>query len=88
MYTLTLDEGAMQDLARAIAPEVEKQAVTFTDGSMEATVEDGALTNVRIRCAGSLQIVLTQTQVSLGAELKTADRTVSIPEPVMQALKQ
>ena len=87
-YTLALDQEGMKQLSAAIAPDVESQNVTFTTGNLTLTLTDGTITALNISCSGTARIVLTDTNVSLGAGITFVDREVSFPEAVRSALKK
>ena len=78
----------MKQLSAAIAPDVESQNVTFTTGNLTLTLTDGTITSLNISCSGTARIVLTDTNVSLGAGITFVDREVSFPEAVRSALKK
>ncbi len=88
IYTLSLDEAGMTSLVQTIAPDIQGQDVQFTQGSIELTLQDGVLKNIRISCAGSVHIVLADADVSLSCQIAAVEREVSFPQPVLDALKQ
>lgn len=91
-YTLTLDSDAMAAVSEAIAPDTADMDIAFSSGSMEVDVEAGEITAVRFSLEGSTQIVISQTGVSLAAELRfdgdTAGRSCTVPDSAAAALRQ
>lgn len=86
--TLSLGEDGMSSLAQTIAPDIQGQDVRFTDGSIVLTLKDGVLQTIRISCAGSVHIVLADVDVSVRCEIAAADRDVTFPQTVLDALKK
>ena len=88
LYTLTLDENAMAEASRAIAPDIEDSAVTLKNGSLVVELENDAITRMRVDCSGGIEIVLSEAQAALSAEISfTGDKT-DIPAAVVSALMQ
>lgn len=85
-YTLSLDEKGMESIAYAIAPEAKSQSITFTEGTLEAVITDGVLTALRVSCSGTIRVVLADTPVSLSALAAFTERSVEIPQEVVDAL--
>ncbi len=88
VYTLALDEDAMEQIAYTIAPDLKSQSVTLTDGTLEAEMCGGSLTELRISCSGALHVVLTDVSASVGARIVFSEREVSMPKAVLDALKK
>ena len=55
LYTLTLDEDAMRQVALAAAPELEDQPVTLTEGSVQIMVKGSSISEIRCECTGGLE---------------------------------
>ena len=88
LYTLTLDENAMAEASRAIAPDIEDSAVTLKNGSLVVELENDAITRMRIDCSGGIEIVLSEAQAALSAEISFTDDKTDIPAAVVSALMQ
>ena len=86
VYTLSLDEDAMEQIAYTIAPDLKSQSVSLTSGTLEAETQDGSLTELRISCSGALHVVLTDVSASVGARVAFSEREVSMPKAVLDAL--
>lgn len=90
IYTLSLNEEGMEAVAYAIAPEAEKLNISFASGSIQVIILDERIESVEITVSGSVQIVLSSADVSIGATLAfsgdSADAT--IPEAVKEALQK
>ena len=54
LYTMALDEAAMEQVACAAVPEIESMLVSLTSGSIQLTVQQGAITDLRCSCTGTL----------------------------------
>ncbi|MBE7002897.1 MAG: hypothetical protein E7425_01250 [Ruminococcaceae bacterium] len=79
LYTIRLDEGAMSELAAVIAPETRSMGVSFTEGSIRLSVEDGAAKTISVDCAGGLRVVRTDVPASVGATFTFMDRKFFAP---------
>ena len=88
VYSLELDEDGMQQVAYAIAPDIKAQSITLKSGRIEAIVEDGTLCSLSLSCSGSVHIVVADAKASLGAKITFAEREVSMPQAVIDALKK
>lgn len=88
-YTLSLDEEGMKSVAYAIAPKTEDMDIRFTSGTIELTIQNEKLQKISFACGGSMKIVLSDTEVSLGAELKfsQAQTDAEVPAKVMEVLQ-
>lgn len=88
IYTLQLDADGMQKLACAIAPELEKLALSFTSGSARLVMDDGAICSVSLRIDASAQIVLSRVEAAISAALdfSQAESAAQLPEAVRAAL--
>ena len=78
----------MEQIAYTIAPDLKSQSVTLTDGTLEAEMCGGSLTELRISCSGALHVVLTDVSASVGARIVFSEREVSMPKAVLDALKK
>ena len=89
-YTLSLDEEGMEAVAYAIVPEAEKLNVSFESGSIRITLQDEKIISVSMEVCGSVQIVLSKADVSIGAKLEFSEESpeVTIPEEVLKALQK
>lgn len=88
--TLSLDKEGMKAVAYAIAPEAEKLGIQFTEGQVQVTVCEDTLRTISFSCAGNLKIVLTETPVTLTAEVVFDEdaEEMTVPEKVREALLQ
>lgn len=88
VYRFTLDEEAMSALAYAIVPEAEKLPVSLTAGTVEVILSQEQLESVKLRIDGSLSLLLTQVDVSIGGriDLDTGEADAILPEAVRSAL--
>ena len=83
-YTVALSAEDMAALAAVIAPEAEKDAISFTEGSVRLDCSGGRAAALRIDCAGTTRIVRAEVPASISAQLRFSDNQ-SFPE-LTQAL--
>lgn len=90
IYSVTLDENGMKEVTYAIVPEAKSLDIGFTGGSIQAIVREGKLQNLLISCSGKLEVLLSEADVKIGAELQFTGEEVTetIPEPVKTSLEQ
>ena len=90
IYTLSLNEEGMEAVAYAIAPEAEKLNISFESGSIQVIILDERIESVEITVSGSVQIVLSSADVSVGAKLEFYEIVgdAVIPEAVKEALQK
>ena len=86
VFSLSLDEDVMRQVCSAILPESNQQKLSMTEGSITVLVQAGELSAIRISCTGSVHIVTSDAAASVEAQIAYTDRTVSIPQPVWDAL--
>ncbi|MGM9601309.1 MAG: hypothetical protein ACI3W5_06970 [Faecousia sp.] len=90
IYTVSLDEEGMEQVAYAIAPEAKKLDITFTSGDLVIVISNEKIESMGVTVRGSLHVVLTSTDVTMGAKLEFAERNseAKVPEAVMEALQK
>ena len=86
-YTLTLDEDRAAAVAAVIAPDIQSRHVTLTGGSAVVTVQNGQLRSVSLTCDGTVRVALTETDASLGADIRFVQRNYPFPQAVLDALQ-
>lgn len=89
-YTLSLDEDGMEAVAYAVAPEAEKLNISFASGTIRVVVDGDTIERVSMEVSGSVQVVLSRADVSIGAELKFSEenKDITIPTAVKEALQK
>jgi len=89
-YTLSLDDEGMEAVAYAIAPESEKLNISFESGNIRVVIRDEKIESVEVKVNGSVQIVLSSADVSIGAKLEFSGDSVdaTIPDAVKEALQK
>ncbi len=91
-YSLSLTEDAMRRAASAIAPDTEAMDISLTAGSIQLDIVNGTVNAIRFSISGSTQIVLTQAQTSLDAEMSFLSNMTgddcAVPDAVLSALKK
>lgn len=89
VYTVSLDEEGMKQVASAIAPEAEKLDVSFAAGNLVVSVSDGKIESIEASVSGSVQVALTSADAAMGAKLEFAetDAQAAVPEAVLEALQ-
>lgn len=89
LYTLTLDETAMKDVAYAAAPEMEKLPVTLTSGRIQIMVKGTSITELDCSCTGGLDALVETTPVTVSAKMIFAHNSGSeVPSAVKNQLIQ
>ena len=88
VYRFALEEGTMSAMAYAIVPEAEKLPISLTAGTLEAIVTREQLESLSLRIDGSLSLLLTQVDVSIGGkiDLEPGEADAILPETVRSAL--
>lgn len=88
VYRFSLDEAAISALAYVIVPEAEKLPVSLTAGTLEVILTQEQLESVNLRIDGSLSLLLTQVDVSIGGiiDLEPGEADAILPEAVRSAL--
>ena len=90
IYTISMDEEGMKAVAYAIAPEAEKLNISFGTGSIQVVLRDDTIESISISISGSVQIILSRADVSIGAQLQFSQENVAatIPDAVIGALNR
>lgn len=89
LYTLTLDEAAMEAVAYAAAPEMEALPVTLSSGSVQVIVSSSAIREISFSCTGGLEELEEVAPVTVSAKLTFAsDGEFDIPTAVADRLTQ
>lgn len=88
VYRFSLDAQAMSELACAIAPETEKLPLTWNRGTVKVVVAEDRLQSLEVKITGSLSVILTQVEVSIGGEitLEPGSANVALPPAVEAAM--
>ena len=87
-YTLSMDEKGIQTVAYAIAPQTADMDMIFKNGTVSFVVRDKKLQEITFACDGSMKIVLSDVEISLGAKLQfyDAEADIAVPEAVRKTL--
>ena len=87
-YRLVLDRAAMQEIAYYIAPETAEYNISFTSGTLTATVKDSRIVKLGIVIGGSVDAYITDIPVHIGAQLdfNNGSSTAILPKSVKDAL--
>lgn len=87
VYSLTLDQQGMEAFAYAIVPEAEAMNITFRSGTLSLTMTESTIDSIRIHCGGSIDVLLTQLEVSVGAEVRVMEGpSFTVPQAVLDTL--
>lgn len=87
LYTLTLDQDAMKQVALAAAPDMESQPVTLTEGRVQILVKDGSIASIRCACTGGLEGLEQALPVTVSAKLSyTTGSGFEVPAAVQEQL--
>lgn len=68
VYTLELDEPAMQELSRMILPELAQYGCNLTEGSAAILLESGAVASMKVSLRGKISAWIAQIPVAISAE--------------------
>lgn len=90
VYSMSLDRDAMESIAYAIVPDAKTMDVEFSSGKVQVTVKNGSIESIAFACDGSVQVVITDVPVSIGAriQLRKDVSGFAVPEKVTQALAE
>ena len=91
IYTLALEEEAMQDIAKMISSESVDKGVQFENGSIRIRVTEEQAESITFTCDGTLDVLLTKVPVAFSAELDVTDqeqyKDFTVPVKVKEAVK-
>jgi hypothetical protein len=89
LYTLTLDEDAMKEVAYAASPEMENLPVTLNSGSIQLMVKGDSITELDCNCTGGLDRLAETAPVTVSAKMSFTHNSGSeIPSAVQNQLIQ
>lgn len=92
IYTLALEEAAMQDIAKMITSESTDKGIRFENGSIRIRVADEKAESITFTCDGTLDVLLTKVPVAFSAELDVSDqekyKDFTVPEKVREAVNK
>lgn len=89
LYTLTLDEEAMKEVAYAAAPEMKTLPVTLTSGSIQLMVKGTSITELDCSCTGGLDVLAKTAPVTVSAKMSfTHNSGAQVPSAVKNQLIQ
>ena len=72
-----------------IAPAASKLDADFTYGTVSLTIDGGRITGLSVRCTGTMQVVLVDTEVSVSADVVIQNGSApQFPEKAVSALTQ
>lgn len=87
LYTLSLEEETMRSLAYTILPEMETMDISLNSGSVQVTVTDETITDIRVDCTGDIAGILSEASVSVSVDMIFMESSgFTIPEAVKNAL--
>lgn len=92
IYTVTLEESAMKQIAAYIAKESESLPITFENGTLQFVIREDTLERMQFICDGTLDVLFTKTPVSLSADLNVIAserlKDYTLPEKVLDKIKK
>lgn len=89
IYTLTLDQNAMKEVAYAAAPEMETLPVTLASGSVQIMVKGTSITEFDYSCTGSLDALEETAPVTVSLQMSfTHNSKAEVPSAVKNQLMQ
>lgn len=88
-YTVALDGDSIAQLVEIIAPAASKLDADFAYVTVSLTVDGGRITGLSVRCTGTMQVVLVETEVSVSADVTIQNGSApQFPEKAVSALTQ
>lgn len=89
IYTLTLDESAMKQVAYAAAPDMETLPVTLASGSIQIVIKNTSITELNCSCTGGLDTLAETTPATVTAKMSFTHSSGSeVPSAVKKQLIQ
>ena len=87
-YKIDLDSDDMESLAEMLAPELKDMDVTLQSGTINVTVNDNKLSEIRTRISGRAKLVLSTQSFTLTATMTPMDglSDIDIPSEVVDTL--
>jgi hypothetical protein len=67
VYTLELDQQAMQELSQMILPELQQYGSNLSAGSVTVTIEDDAIASMGVSIEGNINALFIQIPVEVEA---------------------
>ena len=87
LYTLTLDEAGMKEVAYAAAPEMENLPVTLASGSIQLAIKSSSITELDCSCTGGLDALADTAPVTVSAKMDFTHNSGSeVPNAVKNQL--
>lgn len=68
VYELELQEDSMEQLAEIIVPEIVNQVISFGNGTITITIEEGQIHSMDINIGGTLSVLFSQIDAEIGAK--------------------
>lgn len=89
LYTLTLDEEAIDAVVRAAEPDLENLPVDFRSGSVQIEVRDAAIAELECSCTGALNALEQEIPAEVSVRMAFAsDRGLEVPDAVVTRLTE
>lgn len=88
-YTVALGGDDIRQLVGMISPAASKLDADFAYGSVSLTVAEGKISEITVKCTGTMKVVLVETPVSVSASFIALDgKAPQFPEKAVSALTQ
>lgn len=89
IYSLELDQKGMEQFAYTIAPDAKNLSITLESGRIQLVLGENRLDTISVSCVGSLDLILTTVEISIGAELEMKEAEFfTVNQKVLDALTQ
>jgi len=87
-YTVTLKNTGMRELTAAIVPKATELNISYEDGTMELTVQNGEITSVLIDFGGNAKVAITEVGVHIQVKMDVMNGTISaeLPDAVVETI--
>ncbi|MGN1343456.1 MAG: hypothetical protein ACI4U3_02685, partial [Traorella sp.] len=87
VYTISLDEEAMLDLAHAMVQSTNQLNLLFDEGALQIILKEDQINQIIVLCQGNLDVGFNQSKVDVGARLNfVKDKTYILDESILEVL--
>lgn len=90
IYTVSLDESGMCDVALAIAPSAGTLDISYKQGSIQVIIRNDKIISIDLSCCGAIKVVLSNADVTFDAKMEFLDSPINIdiPQAVITTLEK
>lgn len=90
VYTVTLDQDGMKQVADAMLPQAGEMDISFDKGSIQMVISQEQIQSVRVTCGGTAKIIAANVDVQFSADIRFRNDSSApaLPDAVKDALHQ